>query len=244
MTASAWLTIPSARPVAEVAELVEKWSSLGYGVALWRDEPERYLAPKLAGLADIVLSGQYPGYAQAVNALIREVARHPEAEWFIAGGDDTLPDPDHAAEEIAAQCCEHFAGAFGVMQPTGDRFAQGQIDRIAGSAWIGREFARRAYGGNGPLWAEYTHMFVDEELKCVAEKYGVYWMRPDLVQLHMHWQRESAAIDANAIGKPESARPAHMHPSNNDGYTGAHWMRYKGIFMQRKAAQFPGSELL
>ena len=35
------------------------------------------------------------------------------------------------------------------MQPTGDRFAQGQIDRIAGSAWIGREFARRAYGGNG-----------------------------------------------------------------------------------------------
>ena len=79
-------TIPSARPVAEVAELVEKWSSLGYGVALWRDEPE-----PLAGLADIVLSGQYPGYAQAVNALIREVARHPEAEWFIAAGDDTLP---------------------------------------------------------------------------------------------------------------------------------------------------------
>lgn len=90
------------------------------------------------------------------------------------------------------------------------------------SAWIGREFARRAYGGNGPLWDAYTHMFVDEELKCVAEKNGVYWMRPDLVQLHMHWQRESEAIDSRAIGKPETARPAHMHPALNDGYTREH----------------------
>ena len=236
MTASAWLTIPSARPVAEVAELVEKWSSLGYGVALWRDEPE-----PLAGLADIVLSGQYPGYAQAVNALIREVARHPEAEWFIAGGDDTLPDPDHAAEEIAAQCCEHFAGAFGVMQPTGDRWganepwaraafpdAPAYIDRICGSPWIGREFARRMNQGAGPFHPGYHHMFADEELQCVAQRLGVLWQRPDLTHLHYHPMREGP-METQADWQREI-------------YSSAHWQEAKTLFESRKAAGFPGAE--
>lgn len=248
--------------------MLAKWRSMGYKIALWRDADSQTGTGAFdESLADLLwFGGKYPGYAQAVNFLISRVMRIDlRAEWLIAAGDDTLPDSDHAAEEIGEECKAHFrglafsrlpdgtveqtspfdsSGTFGVMQPTGDRFAQGQIDRIAGSAWIGREFARGAYGGNGPLWHEYTHMWVDEELKHVAEKYGVYWIRPDLVHLHMHWQRESAAINSNAIGKPESARPAHMHPSSNDGYTQLHWKKYEKIFKDRRAVGFPGSELL
>ena len=245
---SVWLTIPSARPVEEAAPVLEKWRERGYKIALWRDSmdfPYR--------VADYIRADPYPGYAKAVNSLIADVmCVRDYAEWFIAAGDDTLPDPYHTAEEIALECRQHFGrlhgllnGAtsprcetFGVMQPTGDRFAQGQIDRIAGSAWIGREFARRAYGGNGPLWHEFTHMWVDEHLKAVAEKLGIYWMRPDLTHLHMHWQRESSAINSNAIHKPDSEKPAHMHPSRNDGYTREHWKKYEALFFKLRADGF------
>lgn len=271
-----------------------KWRQMGYRVALWRDRP----CP-VVGLCDwlrVPVNGPYPGYAVAINTLIREIiAEDSTAEWFVCGGDDVLPDPTHPAEEIAAQLRLHFveyhseaafrtraitcvdqiaSSTFGVMQPTGDRFALGQIDRIAGSAWIGREFAKRAYGGRGPMFSGckcwscngrfysagnlcslcegagdipgYRHMWVDEELKQVAEKFGVYLMRPDLIQKHMHWQRESDAIDSNAIHKPDTARPVHMHPSNNDGYTREHWRKYEKIFKARRDAtpSFPGCELL
>lgn len=128
-------------------------------------------------------------------------------------------------------------GLFGVMQPTGDRFAEGQIDRIAGSAWIGREFALRVNRGNGPLWPEYTHMFVDEELQNVAIKYGVFWQRPDLVQMHRCYARASDAIDSPAIA---ARHPAHI---THDGYTMEHWKKYEALFLERKAEGFPGSEL-
>lgn len=211
---------------------------MGYRVALWRDRP----CP-VVGLCDwlrVPVNGPYPGYAVAINTLIREIIDEDStAEWFVCGGDDVLPDPTHPAEEIAAQLRAHFVSStFGVMQPTGDRYALGQIDRIAGSAWIGREFAKRVYRGKGPLWSEFTHMWVDEHLKSVAEKLGVYLMRPDLVQLHMHWQRESAAINSNAIHKPESARPPHMHPSLNDGYTREHWKKYEAIYFRLRDAGF------
>jgi hypothetical protein len=51
----------------------------------------------------------YPGYSQAANNLIRMVAMHDKsADWFVCGGDDVFPDPNHTAAEIAAQCSEHF----------------------------------------------------------------------------------------------------------------------------------------
>ena len=77
---------------------------------------------------------------------------------------------------------------FGIMQPTGDRWgadepwakalfpdAPAYIDRICGSPWIGREFARRMNEGAGPFHPAYRHMFADEELQCVAKRLGVLW---------------------------------------------------------------------
>ena len=234
---SVWLTIPSARPPAEAEKCLALWRKQGYRIALWRDMPA-WDAPSDPPFEFMHVEPMYPGYAEAVNRLISQVmALDPHAEWFVTGGDDVEPDLNHTADEIAPQLTAHFAGTFGVMQPTGDRFARGSIDRIAGSPWIGREFARRMYGGNGPYWHEYTHMFVDEEIQCVAEKYGVFWQRRDLIHLHHHFQRESVALNSPAIDKP---RPAFLDEANSP----EHWGKYQAIFKARKVAGFPGSEPL
>ena len=233
---SVWLTIPSKRP--ESASTVGKWRERGYRVALWRDPGDDPVT------ADLVLSGDYPGYAQAVNSLMLEVfERDPECNWCVAGGDDTEPDPSRLPETIAIELEWHFGQpvaenhTFGVMQPTGDRFAGGSIDRIAGSPWIGRAFATRVYGGNGPYYPGYRHMFSDEEIKEVAERLGVYWMRPDLVHLHRHFMRKDDSLDSPAVAR---SAPPHLIQWNSP----EHWRESEAIFKSRKAAGFPGHEPL
>jgi hypothetical protein len=246
---SVWLAIPSARPPEEAEKVFKLWREQGYKLALARD----FDAPQIADdLPQLVFEGPYPGYAIVVNRLIKDViAFDPKAEWIVTGGDDTEPDPNHSSEEIAIQCNRHFAGinsaalpsglraaTFGVMQPTGDRFAGGSIDRIAGSPWIGREFARRTYGGNGPYWHEYRHMFVDEEIMGVAQALGVFWQRPDLIHKHHHFMRESDAINSPAVDKPI---PEFLKEANSP----EHWRKFKAIFERRRAEGFPGAmELL
>lgn len=240
---SVWLTIPSARPAHEAQACVDRWLAAGYRVAIHRDLDAEPV------LCDYLRCGDYHGYARTTNSLIKEVLMmDPECDWVVTGGDDTDPDPNKRADEIAVECCRYFYAnvfrqnfptknvvyeTFGVMQPTGDRFSDGSIDRIAGSPWIGREFCLRSYGGNGPYWDEYRHMFLDEELREVALKLGVYWQRPDLIHLHRHFQRASLAINSGAIGKPI---PPHLREAN----TPAHWSRYQAMYLGRKAQGFPG----
>lgn len=250
---SVWLCIPSARPPAEVEPVLSRWKEMGYKIALYCDSVSDAIAKQPDTWISAGTDG-YPGYARAVNALVADVIwKDAKAEWFIAAADDTLPDPNKRADEIAKECAEHFLGkrvispgmkeadlksrTFGVMQPTADRFAGGSIDRIAGSAWLGREWCLSINQGKGPLWPEYTHMFVDEELQAVAQKYGVFWQRPDLVHLHRHFMRESDALDSRAVQKPI---PPHLVEANSI----EHWNKYKRIFLDRKAAGFPGSEPL
>ena len=278
---SVWYCVPSARPSEEAEKCLSKWRKQGYRVAIQRDPGKNAPMPGVVGYAR-----PYAGYAEAVNFLAREVLlMEPSCDWVVTGGDDTEPDLNHTADEIAAQCSEHFLGrmkdiyppyrpewarriadypaspgnvaalaTFGVMQPTGDRFAyskhQGSapIDRVAGSPWMGREWCLRINQGRGPMWSGvpgsddplmqgYTHMFSDEELQNVAIKYGVFWQRPDLIHLHHHFQRESPAIDSKAIAAPT---PPHLIEANSP----AHWEKYKKIFEDRKRAGFPGSEPL
>lgn len=241
---SVWLTIPSARPPEEANTVLQKWRYMGYKIALFIDADKEQEAKEK--VCDYLGIGCYPGYAQAVNGLVRNVmAYDPNAEWFIAGGDDTLPDPNHVADKIAEQCERHFSPevlphwkkhtmpgtTFGVMQPTGDRFAGGSIDRIAGSPWLGREWCERINQGNGPLWSECTHMFVDEICQRVAQKLGVFWQRPDLIHLHRHFMRESDAIDSRAVKKEI---PPHLVEWNSP----AHWDEMKAIFKRLEAEDF------
>jgi hypothetical protein len=118
---------------------------------------ESFLGPRGASMIHV---GAYPGYALAVNSLALAVLRFdPECQWVCTGGDDVYPDPNKTADEIAAECSEHFAGihagvgliregkwrcrtdaeklaTFGVMQPTGDPY--GENDAFAQKFPIGR----------------------------------------------------------------------------------------------------------
>lgn len=233
---SVWFVAPSARPVAEVNARMDKWIAQGYRVLIQRDPGARH--SDFSRIA--VFIREYRGYAEAVNFMAAYVLAHsPSCDWIVAAGDDTDPDPTKRADEIARECSDHFrnlhiAATFGVMQPTGDPWSDHQgriIERIAGSPWLGREWCRRAYGGKGPLWPEYTHCFADEELQLVAQRYGVFWQRPDLSQHHDNWAR--------ARGNPAD-RPAFLDEANSP----EHWRKYQALFNQRKADGFPGSELL
>ena len=136
---------------------------------------------------------------------------------------------------------------YGVMQPTGDRFGEERnakdpamrgayIDRVCGSAWVGREFCARINRGRGPLWPEYTHQFVDEELQNIAIKYGVLWQRRDLTHYHDHWGRPKPGETMGDMrNMPEFLKEAN---------TQEHWIKYRNLFETRRNAGFPGSEPL
>lgn len=232
---SVYLCIPSARPVDEAEACLQKWRDRGYKLAIFR-EMDR--GPVKADL--LVNTLPYRGYAAAVNLLAKLVLDDDsECNWIVAAGDDTDPDPTHEPEDIALECSEYFS--FGVMQPTGDPWSDGNgriIERIAGSPWLGREWCRRAYGGRGPLWPEYYHTHADEELQLVAKRLGVFWQRPDLIQMHHNWARGETVKDrvrAVQRGAPEFLKYAHSQEQ---------WDKYQALFNARKAAGFPGSDPL
>ncbi len=222
-----WFAVPSVRPVEEAEKRLCKWREMGYRIALLRQG-----LPMEADL--LITADRYAGWCNSVNILAAEILkRDPDAEWIVSGGDDYIPDLAHRAEDIARDCTAHFGGTFGVMQPTGDRWGsapgRAYIDGICGSPWMGREWCRRAYGGRGPMWAEYMHMFGDEELQCVVTKLGVFWQRRDLIQYHDHWGRQPAG---------RAGMPDFLKPFNSP----AHWNQAQRLFNSRRAAGFPGHE--
>lgn len=246
-----WLAIPSKRPPEEAEKVLRLWRERGYRLALWRDEHDPVID------ADVSWGSvsKYPGYAVAVNTLVKQIfALDQDAQWIVTGGDDVEPDANHSAEEIAEQCVYHFSyefmlktgtphdiarsmpeATFGVMQPTGDRFADGSIDRICGSPWMGRTFCKRINQGRGPLWSEYTHMFVDEEIQNVAIKHGILWQRRDLTHYHRWCKRTGENTFNHGLPAPAFLREA---------YSADHWVKFDTLYKRRRAAGFPGSEPL
>ena len=77
----------------------------------------------------------------------------------------------------------------------------------------------------------YHHLYIDEELQCVAEKLGVFWQRRDLTQYHNHPCRTEGYDTYNK---------GHLAPL----YHPVAWTREKEIFVDRKRKGFPGSEPL
>lgn len=251
---SVWFAIPSKRPPEEARPLLKLWLERGYCVAIQRDATEA-IEQGAFGRVDFIGSRPYAGYSESVNWLTKMILDNdPEVEWIVTGGDDVQPDLKHTAEEIAAECNVHFNSlhpqhkTFGVMQPTGDRWGENEpwarsrfpdrpayIDRICGSPWMGYEFCRRMYGGNGPMWPEYFHMFNDEEMQCVAEKLGILWQRRDLIHQHKHWGRKEGGGAEFGRDCPEFLKYA---------AGSVNWDRMKKIFDTRKAAGFPGHEPL
>lgn len=250
---STWLCIPSARPFDEAAKCIDAWINLGYRACLWKDtDYDRSEFAWRYGDRVVTIWGAYPGYARACNRLTRHaLTMDPTCDWCVTGGDDTFPDPDHDPDEIAQQCWAHFHAAwtvrcnnaqkvidephdsFGVMQPTGHRWGDKQgayIDRVAGSPWIGREFAMRMNKGQGPYHPGFEHMFSDECLMAVAQQLGVFWQRPDLVHHHEHW----ALPDAKGNRPLASECPDHLKKWNLP----QHWQESKALFERLRAEKF------
>jgi hypothetical protein len=236
---SVWYAIPSKRPAAEVAVVLDAWFGQGYEIMVQRDPGDE----SIPGRWNVVRP--YAGYAEAVNHLVGTIVNHDwAAQWIVTGGDDIFPDPNKGADEIAQECCEHFgfcehlASTWGVMQPTGDRdFGDRQgayIDRVAGSPWMGREWCLRINQGNGPLWPQYFHCGEDEELQAVASHHGVFWQRPDLTQYHQHWARPQRG----ELVAPGARCPEFLDRANSP----VEWRKYKALFAGRKVNNFPGSE--
>ncbi len=247
---SVWFAIPSIRPNGGTIPI---WRERGYKVAVLRQGDPIDCEIQIP-------TGEYLGWAPSVNILARHIIEHDQsAEWIVSGGDDYEPDMEHSPGEIAFECRQHFEmpipqsdewddGTWGVMQPTGDRWGDtpasrtqygedrgAYIDRIAGSPWMGREWCKRAYQGNGPMFGGYKHMYADEELKEVAENLGVYWARRDIGQLHKHWGRKPGDEFAQMSDCPDFLLPVN---------TPQHWHESQKLFTERKMAGWPGSEPL
>ena len=139
---SVWYCIPSKKPAAEAQACVDLWRSMGYKVALFRDEGDELVN------ADYLLIGQYPGYAKAVNALSKEIlAMDPACDWIVAGGDDTEPDRHKHAETIARECSRHFGKCDILDHGDAEKVASG-IGRVGdGGFWGVRGAIHEREGG-------------------------------------------------------------------------------------------------
>lgn len=206
-----------------VNDRVRKWRERGYTMAFFIDpgpvKIETYAE-------DILIRAPYPGVWKACNALAK-TAVECGADVCLFAGDDMEPDMNHTAQQIAEQYLERFPTGWGLMQPCGD--PQGQpingkanAARICGSAWFGREWIQKSYGGRGPTPTMYYHFYGDEEMAVVGEREGLLWWRPDLTQFHYHW----------SFG----------HGKREDYHEKAQvkWLADQKVFNERKAAGFPG----
>lgn len=226
---SVWFVTPSKRPPHEVEPLIRLWLSKGYHVLLQRDPGDPPLNVNLGSGCFRIMERPYQGHSEAVNYLCRTVLSYDlSATWMVNAADDIEPDPTHSAEQIGLECTAHFGGTFGVMQPIGDNWAGSRPDLICGSPWLGREFCRRMYRGQGPMWPGYFHMFDDEELLNVSKRLGVLWQRRDLIHKHNHWTRT------------KQPKPAFLEYAAGQ----KNWDKMSAIFRERKKHGFPGHEPL
>lgn len=256
---SVWFAIPSVRPRAEVVPILEKWADQGYKIALLRQgEPigadleiptgeylgwaksTNLLAKRILEVdprADWIVGGgddyepDLANHADAISLECRQYVYNVHQ--------------DKLGSVYDAHLRARVMDTFGIMQPTGDRWGDdpasrirygadrgAYIDRICGSPWMGREWCRRAYQGNGPMFDGYHHFYADEELQEVAIGLGVLWQRRDLIQLHRHWGRKPGGADESDV--PEFYR-SNVSPD---------WGPAGALFRERKAAGFPGSQPL
>jgi len=250
-----YLTIPSKKPAPEAQAVIDRWRARGYMAAIWRDAGDAPVD------CDLLLTGEYPGYAKAVNALAQEAVKRG-AEWCILAGDDIDPDPDptHTPEEIGDQCKRHFGhinggvefedsitdgfgetttnfyigSTFGVMQPTGDRWGADHNDRnFCGSAYIDR------VAGSAWCGAEWCRRMYGGAGPLWP---GWFHMSVDeelqevATHLGVFWQRPDLTQMHHHWGRTTGRMPDYLKRANQEFYAAGR------LFQQRKAAGFPGHQ--
>lgn len=216
------VTMPTGQK-EHVGRTVARWRARGYTMAFFFDPGPVKIETEPS---DIIIQAPYPGVWNACNALAK-TALECGADVCLFAGDDMDPDPTCTAQQIAEQYLARFPTGWGLMQPCGDpqgTDASGRpaAARICGSAWFGKQWIQRAYGGRGPTPTMYHHYFGDEEMAEVGNREGLLWWRPDLVQFHRHW----------SFG--------HQQRQDYHARAATRWEADKATFEVRKAAGFPG----
>lgn len=269
-TMSIWFAIPSKRPPEQAKPILNMWRAQGYKLALWRDDtafgPEW---TETCGL-DALVVDEYPGYAKAVNYLVRLVLiADPEAEWIVTGGDDVQPDMGQIALQIGASCTEHFNGTFGVMQPTGDRWGDHRGNTHAFEKWPEKPH-RCIHCGQEEDTPPHMHgAYIDRVCGspwmgrefCLQINQGKGPLWPEYFHMGedeelqavakkygVLWQRPDLIHLHKHWGRSEPGRPLpsadQMPDFLKDANSLARWKEYKALFKYRKGAGFPGSEPL
>ena len=220
-----WMVMPSAAPLAQAKLCVMTWKAQKYRVAIACEDD------RTVGADWVLPQAEYPGYANSVNKLVKAILEFdPDAAAVVAAADDLFPDPSRTAGQIAHDLYNRHGGMF-VVQGIADPWTLGtsevpQSARVAGSPWLSRAWCERGYLGNGPLWGEYWHSFVDNDLAEVSAKLGVMRWDSAIGHRHEHFLRH---------GRPVPAYSAHAYARFADD---------QAIFERRKAAGFPDSDLL
>lgn len=190
--------------IRKASETAEKWKLKGYHVAVLVETDDE----SIPNVDLVVHNKEWQGFPKAANKLCQTLADLYDIIVLI--GDDVYPD-ENMSHVIGDQFVRHFGGTFGVMQPTGDRY--GCIDQAAVCPWIGAEYIKAAYKGNGPYWEGYYHYYCDAELQEAAKMLGVFQQRRDLCQYHDHWGRKNE-------GRPKHLIQAlHSHPHDQELFT-------------------------
>lgn len=249
--ADVWYTIPSAKPDGGTVKL---WKAKGYRVAVFRDLG----APALPE-ADFVVTGEYRGYASAVNTLIRRILHaDPKVDWFVTGGDDVHPDPNHTPDEIARQCSKHFTirpdlawkdgvsidkrvhawelGAvtvdtLGVMQPTGDVWMVDETGKGAAERVCCSPWIGREF-------CQRSYKGLGPIWPGWYHYYEDEELQEVAIKLGILWQRKDLSHFHDHWMRNGGQRPKYLNEAKLD------WNRAKALFQERKANGFPGHELL
>lgn len=210
----------------KAVEAVDAWRAKGYKTLVYMD------APNLRCNADIVIYGAgcaYPGYYRLIGTLARQ-AFDKGADVVTCIGDDMLP-PEQGAEWVAEDYFKRYKTGLGVYQGCGDEQGKDETGtpaaaRICGSPTFGKDWSNRAYKGAGAFCDIYGSYYGDEDLFNVARKLGLLWLEPSVTIKHLHWSWGWTQIQD-------------YHQRNQRG-----WEQDQRIFFTRRAAGFPGSELL
>jgi hypothetical protein len=262
---SVWYCIPSARPPEQAEPVLRSWIERGYKLAIWRDND-------LIVCEDVSIKklGAYPGYAAAVNALVRAVLiADQSAEWLVTGGDDIYPDANLTAEQIAEQCSEHFYNNVELAYPASrPAWSDIPLPSFGGSGKDAPSFKRWSTFGvmqpTGDRWGDDRGPYIERVAgspwmgrEFCLRMYqgngplceGYFHMGEDeelqavASKLGAFWQRPDVIHYHNHWGRVRgdvADRPAFLDRANS----AVEWQKYRQLFAARQAAGFPGHEPL
>lgn len=218
-----WAVFPSPSASPAALKVIEEWRAAGFKVALLTDDVSD------VGKVDVdahIGNPVYRGWGDAMNQLCQHVVKRFDADLVVCVGDDLFPRDGLTADRLAESFRSRFGDStFGVLQCTGDQY--GEIEHAAVSPALGRDFITGTYGGNGPMFDGYRHLYVDRELQDLATSLGCFAQDKSLNIYHDHWSR---GLTPDRL--PAENRKTIQNAAECD----------RLLYEQRRAAGFPGSK--